>query len=460
MRRTISFLALPLFATLVLACNQREISSVEPRPSGEERIEFPVEKNRNIDILFVVDDSFSMDAEQRSLALEFPKMIDVLQQIEGGLPNVHIGVISTDLGAGPYPSDGCDDGAGKNGALQASPRESGCTPPMGSFISDVEDENGNRMRNYTGSLGDTFSCIAKLGTQGCGFEQPLEAMRRALNGSNPGNAPFLRDDALLAVIFITDEDDCSAELTEMFAPSTDPESFLGPKKSFRCFEFGVTCDVADPRELGDRTSCQPNENSQYMHGVQQYIEFLRGVKKWENQIMVAGIIGKPEPIRVVLDDDNYRALDYSCGSAGEDAQAVPPVRLKAFLDAFEQKTIHSICEPNLAPALTDIAEKMKDSLQSSCVLGRLHDTDPNTDGVQPDCVVSETRPDTGEELLPVCSDLTDPDQSSELPCYTMLADAGACPNTPSQISVVVYHSDDDVVPPTTRVSARCQSATE
>jgi hypothetical protein len=453
-------ITLPLFATLALtaACNQRELATLDPRPTGEERIEFQVEKNRNLDLLFVVDDSFSMDAEQILLTAEFPEMIRVLEQIDGGLPNLHLAVISTDLGAGPYSNDGCDDGAGKNGEFQSSPRQSGCSAPMGPFIRDVDDGTGNRERNYSGTLAETFSCIARLGTSGCGFEQPLEAMRRALNGSNPANANFLRKDALLAVIFITDEDDCSTYDTSMFAPSTDPESFLGPKKSFRCFEFGVTCDVSDPRELGERSSCEPNESSQYMEGVQQYVEFLRGLKQWESQIMVAGIVGDPSPIRVIRDDDNYIALDYSCGTATSDAQAVPPVRLKAFLDAFEQTSSHSICSSTLAPALTDIADRIVDSLETSCVLGHLQDIDPDADGVQPDCKVSELRPGQPEALLPECSNLTDPLQSAELPCYTILENRDACPDTPTGLTVAVHHADSDTVPPTTDVSARCMSA--
>jgi hypothetical protein len=59
-----------------------------------------------------------------------------------------------------------------------------------------------------------FSCIAQLGPDGCGYEQSLEAMYRALDPAvNPG---FIRDDAALAVLFITDEDDCSARDTSLY----------------------------------------------------------------------------------------------------------------------------------------------------------------------------------------------------------------------------------------------------
>ena len=43
--------------------------------------------------------------------------------------------------------------------------------------------------------------LASVGASGCGFEQHLEAVHRAL-ADNPANAGFLRDDANLAVILV------------------------------------------------------------------------------------------------------------------------------------------------------------------------------------------------------------------------------------------------------------------
>ena len=50
-----------------------------------------------------------------------------------------------------------------------------------------------------------------------GFEQPLEAMYRALLDPEKLNQGFLREDAFLAVIIISDEDDCSTEDNRMFS---------------------------------------------------------------------------------------------------------------------------------------------------------------------------------------------------------------------------------------------------
>ncbi len=59
----------------------------------------------------------------------------------------------------------------------------------------------------------TFSCAANVGTSGNADEMPLGAMRMAFEErmSDMTNAGFRRSDALLGVVFLTDEEDCSYE---------------------------------------------------------------------------------------------------------------------------------------------------------------------------------------------------------------------------------------------------------
>jgi len=58
-----------------------------------------------------------------------------------------------------------------------------------------------------------FGCAADLGIDGPSDEMPLAAMRAALEDrmADGTNAGWRRDDALLAVVFLTDENDCSYE---------------------------------------------------------------------------------------------------------------------------------------------------------------------------------------------------------------------------------------------------------
>jgi len=436
------------------ACIDRPVTSVEPEPFKEEKTEFPLQINRDLDLLFVIDNSRSMTPEQDSLAVNFYRLINALETLEGGLPNLHIGVISTDMGAG----DSCITNDG--GRLQATPRVDGCSPPDGNFISDI-----GGVRNYSGTLADTFSCIARLGPNGCGFEQTLASVRAALDGSNPGNDGFLRDNAMLGIVFITDEDDCSTFDPAMFTTVDDPSSTIGALSSFRCFEFGVECEgSADPRAPGSRENCRPRADSPYMDDVDEFVSFVRGLKQFESQVLVAAITGNPTPVRVTTDDRNYPCLDYSCGSApvcgdpGTLPAAVPAIRLQAFLDTFASSTLTTICNDDLSDALDRIASFFARALKGGCIVGPVADLDPATDGVQPDCAVTEIRDPLGErieQVLPACDDPVDPQSSSNLPCWRVIENLDKCTDTAQHLEIEVFYPDGASVPPDTRIDARC-----
>jgi len=452
------FTGLTAFLTVAFAagCPGREVARVDPAPVKEEFKDIPVEINRDIDLLFVIDNSGSMQEEQASLTNNFQNFINILENIEGGLPNVHIGVVSTDTGAGPFNISGCS-GSGDNGTLQSVARGPSCTAPSGAFISDIEDpaNPGVRNKNYSGTLADTFACIAELGINGCGFEQPLESMRRALNGSNPTNSGFLRESAFLGVIIISDEDDCSTRNTDMFDTSQDsPTAPLGPLSSFRCFEFGVKCDPDDPRTAGPRQNCESREDSQYMFTVQEYVDFLKGLKEDPNMVIVAGIIGNPTPVTIGANAMGSPELQPSCVSASGDAD--PGVRLKAFLDQFPQRsTITTICNDDLSDALILIANLLAKVIGNPCIEGDL-DTDPDTAGVQFECQVSDVRY-PGEErqeetILPQCT--TVPPATGDLPCWHLMTDTDSCPDTPTNFTLIVERGSGSV-PTGTHVIARC-----
>jgi hypothetical protein len=65
---------------------------------------FPTQ--RPIDLLFVIDNSASMAAKQGLLLQSLATMMLGLEKLEGGLPDVRIGVVSTDLGAGQGAAGG------------------------------------------------------------------------------------------------------------------------------------------------------------------------------------------------------------------------------------------------------------------------------------------------------------------------------------------------------------------
>jgi hypothetical protein len=182
-----------------------------------------------IDALFVIDNSGSMAEEQDNLARNVPQFISVLdgyRTSSGTSLDYRVGVTTTGRDVTmvvEFPSlpPVRETNLGDNGALLM----------------------GNRcgMQRRWIARGDalvaqTFSCVARVGTHGPAVEMPLYALELALTErvSDGTNAGFLRDDALLAVVVLTDEDDCSRtddNFDGLIDPcNPPPPQLLGPDR--------------------------------------------------------------------------------------------------------------------------------------------------------------------------------------------------------------------------------------
>ena len=440
-----SFLSLVTFG--LLGCPDRTISEVNPQQGRVEFKDIPVSVNRDIDILFVIDDSPSMLDKQTNLKTNFPNFINVLNTIEGGLPNVHLGVVSSDLGT--KGADGMTSGAigsgpgacssgGKAGNLQTNMS----TLVQGTYISDTKAMDGSRTTNYSGGLAQAFSAIASLGASGCGFEQHIEAAKRAVN-NNAANAGFVRQNAFLALIFIQDEDDCSMAHTTMLTADTTQ---LGPLQSFRCNRFGHVCaqggaDSNAMNQVGAKGGCTSNENSQYLTKIADYVSFFKGLKADPSNVIVAGIAGPTTPYEVELRKPpgtgtmEVPAVAHSCTYNGANGPEVadPSIRLKQFLDAFPNRsTFSTICQQDLSGGLTQIAQLLRTVIGSPCIDGKLADVDPNTPGDQYECSVSDIvnygKANQQETVIPACDG-----SMSNKPCWYIHPDATKCMTAPNLI---------------------------
>jgi hypothetical protein len=162
-----------------------------------------------IDFLFVIDNSDSMDDEQANLAKSFPEFVTVMNQ-ELAAKDFHIMVVGTDGddeeeedGEGTLDLEDCEDlrGAGKRRNEEGS--DCGIQDGL-AFMTAQQPE-----------LAATFSCVADVGTDGSAFEKPIESMLQAagasLNAPGHCNEGFLREDAMLVVTLITDEEDTRSE---------------------------------------------------------------------------------------------------------------------------------------------------------------------------------------------------------------------------------------------------------
>jgi len=158
---------------------------------------------RKIDFLFVIDNSDSMEDEQANLARSFPGFIRVMRQVLEAT-DFHIMVVAT--GGDPEDDDEpaldaeeCEEIQGAGHRQSEQGEECGITGGLPFMLAEQPD------------LEATFSCLALVGTDGSAFERPMDAVLAAtgatLNAPGRCNAGFLRDDAVLVVTFITDEED-------------------------------------------------------------------------------------------------------------------------------------------------------------------------------------------------------------------------------------------------------------
>jgi hypothetical protein len=420
------------------------------RPEPAQTGSIVLTANRNVDLLFMIDNSMSMRASQENLLRNFPTFMAALKALPGGLPNVHIAVVSSDMGAGDGNIGDCDASGGDNGVFRSTPRGA-CTAtnldPSATYISDIAG-----VRNYTGNLEDVFTCIAALGESGCGFEHQFASITRALgaDGQLPPleNQGFLRPDAYLAIVMITNEDDCSAPPGSLLFDTASNRKLadtLGPAANFRCNEYGHVCDGAHPSRLapngadGDTKTygaCVSAEDGVLLP-VAETAARIKGLKRDpDNQIMIAAITGPEAPYTVrwktpsISDTGPWPQITPSC-TASDGSYADPSTRTSALVKQFGGNgLLLSICDGEFAAALSSIAQKIGEHVAKPCIAGRVAKK-PGTNS--DDCTVaSHAANDAGkiiETPIAPCAET-----GGAGPCWQLAPGEGTC--TAQTIDVV------------------------
>jgi hypothetical protein len=167
-----------------------------------------------VDFLVFIESShtyaYSLDKTvvQQRLADTFPGFVAGVAAALGDAGDPHVGVVAS----GAYGSNG--EGCVQTGALITRNGSATCGP----FA------DGHRFMTAADDLATSFECVAVLGTTGTMSKAHVwNAMRAAGEDTNaPGgcNAGFLRDDALLVVVLLSEEEDVSGPGTP-----ADPESW-------------------------------------------------------------------------------------------------------------------------------------------------------------------------------------------------------------------------------------------
>ena len=430
---------------------------------------------KDIDVLFLVDNSTSMSPKQRAIAQAIPAFI---QKIDATKASYHIGVVTSDVGTLPpgktsFPGSTeqrCNTAKGDDGLLQnkacstripASDQNTefalackGATNPLCPDPSFVPRElwiskdgtNVNVTPTNPGALTASeiaqraFQCIGLVGDYGCGVESPLEAVKRALDGHLTENKGFLRDNSVLAVIFITDEDDCSVQLAQRqyLDPASTNCGTSNPDPDHKCFNLdyrcvakSIVCD--EPLNTpGLKRNCRERTGN-FLEPVDKYVKFLSALRPKE-KLVLAGIWtpsiqdyqarggtgdGKLEvdgvsgdvSTNVLNRGEKTKAACYdpdpmmklTTSPKGFFGQA--QLRLSSFIRKFDPSVYveQSICEAaNYSKALDSIAEKVVKAVNGDCLAVK-----PLVQNGAPACLVGfvdANQPDSlPDAYLPQCS---------------------------------------------------------
>lgn len=259
-------LSAPVAIALVLAaCLERPVTTVEPLTTNQFFDKVVHDRVDKLDLLFMIDNSLSMADKQEILKQAVPVLLTRLVSpacvdeqgtpLGGNAPcsagapefnpirDIHIGVVTSNLGdMGATSAGACS--VGDKGQLIATPalRE---TPlqnwnNQGFLAWDPDAEQGRGRHDPPGTISRTSligafqDMVVAAGEQGCGYEASLESWYRFLIDPEPPasvgfelennnttsvmgvdttilaqRAQFLRPDSLVAVIMLSDENDCS-----------------------------------------------------------------------------------------------------------------------------------------------------------------------------------------------------------------------------------------------------------
>jgi hypothetical protein len=278
-----------------------------------------------VDLLVVVDDSSGMGAAQANLATAIVSLVEALSNpVRTDFPETNwpfsavdalrVAVVTSNMGlssdgvvndsywpGGDAPA-GCHD-LGDNGAFQGIGVASvaiaddailcdatgvqcppgwtcegiGADAGVGSCHSDGAPEIACPGLEATWAeaswdfsnpdIAEQASCLTQQGIAGCGWEQPLAAAAAALTRND--QVEFLGDADLLAVLVVSDEDDCSLEDGQgMFA----------------------TEEIADQSAMKANIAC--GEHQEFLFSPERFYDAFSEAAGWYN-VVFAAIVGVP-----------------------------------------------------------------------------------------------------------------------------------------------------------------------
>ena len=471
--RVLRWVSLAATGASLWACTSRTLEAPNVTPGVTQQWSFTQKINNNLDILFMIDNSQSMSAMQQKLLAQLPSFMNVLETLPV-TPNLHVAVVSSDMGAKSDNSLLSCTPLGNQGEFFSQPEGSCLATTLtagDTFISDVDG-----VSNFTDPIASVFQCIGFLGATGCGFEHQLASIDRALGADGLGpipstNAGFLRSDAYLGIVMLTNEDDCSAPTdTTIYSLNGSPQSITnpdGPIADYRCNggpRGGHLCkdpnsasgayatpplvpptDATGSPAMLPLADCKDNDSgSSALTPVSKFVSDIKALKPDpDHQILVGEIIAPAAPYAVQWvstptpagTTENWPQVMHSCGAAGgpgvnpdPSTQTVadgsfgdPGVREAAFAHAFQNSVVASICDADYSQSMIAIAAAIGHLITPPCIESKIQ----NDANGNPDCSVIENLTDGGgnqtHQPIPNCNE-----NGNTAPCWSLTPGVMGC----------------------------------
>jgi len=492
-------------------------------PDGPATTTYLVELNplRQLDLVFMIDNSPSMAPKQQKLRDNFPRLISALKNpVDGSLPDLRVAIIDSDLGTdGAYGGGSC---APNSANLNNPYGDDGKFQMIGATACGVTSSDAMWLEyrqgqpvNFVGQIDSVFACLAgNLGTLGCGEEHQLQAFEFALVEKGIGNdnqRAMLRPNANLGLVFLSDEDDCSAaENDGMFGELSNPLE----SASLRCVTRSGLCggtnlttsppgypttvpfeapfsscrartdacpnalDGGKGTDTSQPTACSP------LRSIKRMADEIKALKaKPDEQLFVVGIFGWPlddsdmadaiykiAPVPNPNTSDTSHPVVYDTWPVCYDPSHQPSnpdlatgfdsdaagwgatggLRLSAFVDEFASNGLKfSICQPDFSDSMRLVGGGMARKMQNLCLPAVF--TQYNA------CTANYLVPDNAgndvldPDFIPVCDA-----QESVDPCYRLVSEPTLCPGTDFLVQLDRGSASGDPITPGTKIQFRCQ----
>ena len=398
-----------------------------------------------LDLLLMVDNSESMGPAQAALAAALPGFLAGLAagelrnpetgQLLTRFPRVRslrVGVVSSDMGTGGFRVPTCGSSRfGDDGLLldRGDLSDARCLASYPSFFEFERDPAASpeSEAERAAALGGDVGCVARLGTDGCSFEQPLDAILKAVTPSTStitfqegtsgngtvnrvdgaGLSPdiadddaFVRDDSLLVVIALTDEDDCSTFEPDLFNPAST--RFTGDL-NLRCFNFPEAVYPLS-RFRDGLLALRPSNPSLLLYapivGVPADLVPARNPREAPD---LAALL-EDARMQERVDADGPSGFAASCDAPG--GLARPPRRMVTLAQELGERgaltSVQSLCAGDLRPALFGVLQRIAVELGGGVCLTRPLRRAPT--GLV-DCTLFEFLPAEGEPAETECARL-------------------------------------------------------